>query len=337
MPGRALAALSDEEFVERLYAILLFRAADAPGRAFMLGELGRGVGRLDLIERFLRSDEFREARRWLAFAPPGHFNSPLPSAADVEHHRGLDWNPPGVPGIDLREEAQLALLEALAAHYADIPFGDQPGPRTRYGYRNPSYAEADGTLLYAMIRHLRPRRVIEVGSGYSSCAILDAADRLEGGAEVTFIEPYPETLRARVWPGDLERHRLVEGRLQDTPLEIFEALEARDILFVDSSHVAKLNSDVNYLVFRILPALAPGVFVHFHDVFYPFEYPMAWYEEGRAWNEAFLVRAFLQFNDAWRIELFSNFMFRRHWGWFRERMPVTIRDAGGQLWISRVR
>ncbi len=109
-------------------------------------------------------------------------------------------------------------------------------------------------------------------------------------------------------PADL-RHRLIEQRLQDVPLSEFQDLRENDVLFVDSTHVAKLGSDVLRIFFEILPGLAPGVYVHVHDIFWPFEYPEPWIAEGRAWTETYLLRAFLQFNSAFRIVLFSDLVF----------------------------
>jgi hypothetical protein len=336
MAGR-LASLSDEQFVDLLYSVLLLRQADPGGRAYMLEKLTSGVGRLDLLDLFLASEEYGHARRQLGFAPPGHFNSPLPSQGEIQRHRAFDWDRPSIPGVDLREGEQVRLLEALARHYPKIPFERQPSGRARYGYDNPSYGEGDAIILFTMILHLAPRRIIEVGSGYSSCAIMDAADRLERRPELTFIEPFPLTLKSRVWAGDLDRNRLLEQGLQQVPLAAFQALEPNDILFIDSSHVAKLGSDVNYLFFEILPTLRPGVFVHIHDIYHPFEYPVHWYEEGRAWNETHLLHAFLQFNDSWRVEICSDYILRKRRDWFEKYMPVALRNTGGHIWMSRVR
>ena len=116
--------------------------------------------------------------------------------------------------------------------------------------------------------------------------------------QCTFIEPHPKLLKSLLKQGDLERIEIVPRPLQDVDLELFESLRANDILFIDSTHVAKIGSDVNRIFFEILPALATGVYVHFHDIFYPFEYPREWIYEGRAWNEAYMLRAFLMYNAA---------------------------------------
>jgi len=111
--------------------------------------------------------------------------------------------------------------------------------------------------------------------------------------------------------------------------------EANDVLFIDSSHVGKAGSDVNCLLFDILPSLRSGVHVHFHDVLHPFEYPLDWFEAGRAFNEAYLVRAFLSFNEAFRIVLFNTFLEHFHECRFAERMPLCLRNTGGSLWVAR--
>lgn len=115
----------------------------------------------------------------------------------------------------------------------------------------------------------------------------------------------------------------------------FAALEANDILFIDSTHVAKINSDVNAAFFDILPQLAPGVCVHFHDIFYPFEYPRAWVYEGRNWNEAYLLRAFLLFNTAFAVRWFTTFLTMFHRERFAADMPAVLLNPGGSIWLQR--
>jgi hypothetical protein len=130
--------------------------------------------------------------------------------------------------------------------------------------------------------------------------------------------------------------RIVNSRLQDVELAVFDTLGAGDVLFVDSTHVAKVGSDVSYLFFEIIPRLAAGTFVHIHDVFASFEYPLEWLREGRAWNEQYLLHAFLLFNSTFRIRLFGNHMVRHHPAWFRENMPLCLKNPGGAFWMERV-
>ena len=192
-------------------------------------------------------------------------------------------------------------------------------------------------MLYSMLREARPRRIIEVGSGFSSAAMLDLNDHVLGGTvEFTFIDPDMRRLRPLLREGDAGRVTLIERRVQEVPLEAFAALGAGDVLFIDSSHVSKIGSDVNRLYFDVLPALAPGVLIHIHDVAGNLEYPREWLEEGRAWNEQYLLRAFLMHNAAYRVELFTGWLFNTRHAWFRDRMPLCARGGGGQLWLRKI-
>lgn len=331
-------AMDDSAFVEWCYRTLLCRPSDESGRAFFLDLLGQGVGRLALVEMFVSSAEYRERQAFSSsyrFVPPGHFYSPIPSDEDIDRHRSFNWNPPEVAGVDLRLEAQYELLDAFAELYPSIPFGPEPRPGLRYSYENGSYSYGDGILLHCMIRHLRPRRIIEVGCGNSSCVTLDTNELFfDGQIACTFIEPYPELLRTLLKPGD--KIELIESRLQDVDLALFDSLEAGDILFIDSTHVSRLGSDVNRAVFDILPRLRSGVVIHFHDVAYPFEYPVEWIERGWAWNEQYLLRAFLQYNRQFQIKLFSSLMLYRRSDWFARHMPDFLKNPGGCLWIEKL-
>jgi Methyltransferase domain len=164
--------------------------------------------------------------------------------------------------------------------------------------------------------------VIEIGSGYSSVALLDVNQRhLDNAIACTFVEPYPELLESLLRPGDRERIRIHPHPVQDVGREVVAPLRAGDVLVVDSTHVLKTGSDVNTILFEILPALASGVYIHFHDVFYPFEYPREWVYQERAWNEVYARRAFLQYNDAFEIVYFNHFFALFH----AERLRAAAR------------
>lgn len=270
---------------------------------------------------------------------PGHFYSPIPDPEEVrrDESRIFCTPPRHLPGIDMRETEQVALLEGFTGHYQSMPFGENKTSGLRYYFKNPAYSYSDAILLHCMIRQTKPRRIIEVGSGYSSCVTLDTSERFFGGTiEATFIEPYPGLLMSLITEEDTAKIRVIPSRLQDVPIEEFDALGENDILFVDSTHVGKVGSDVNRLLFEILPRLSQGVFVHFHDIFYPFEYPKEWILKGRAWNEAYLLRTFLQYNTAFRIVLMNTFMQHFHEAFFREKMPLCLKNPGGSLWLQRV-
>jgi hypothetical protein len=272
------------------------------------------------------------------FVPPGHFYSPIPSLSEIERDdaRIFGTIASSVPGVDLRESEQLALLHTLADYYPDLPFREAKTEGLRYYFDNPAYSYSDAICLFCMIRHLKPKRIIEIGSGYSSCVTLDTNQLFfDGAIKTTFVEPFPDLLMSLVTAEDKRRITVIPQRLQDVALDEFKALGPNDILFVDSTHVAKINSDVNRVFFEILPVLSAGVYVHVHDVFYPFEYPREWIYHGRAWNEMYLLRAFLQYNSAFRVVLMNTYMERFHEAFFRERMPLCLRNLGGSIWIRK--
>jgi hypothetical protein len=247
--------------------------------------------------------------------PPGHFYSPIPDWASVVREGAV---PDSCPGIDLNDAGQLELLAALAQFHDQHPFDDEPRPGVRYFLRNKFFPPADGIVLYCMLRHLLPARLIEVGSGFSSALILDTVGEQ---TQLTFIEPHPERLRSLLLAQD--RPTILEAPLQQAPSSPFTDLEAGDILFVDSSHVSKRGSEVNLLLFEILPSLRSGVYVHFHDLFWPFEYPLVWAARKWAWNEAYLVRAFLQYNTEFEIALFPSYLEHAHGQALANHLPLT--------------
>jgi hypothetical protein len=272
------------------------------------------------------------------FVPPGHFYSPIPDfqQARRDAHRLFDMSVSSIPGVDLNEPAQLALLEKFRPFYLEQPFTGEPSAARRYHFDNPMYSYSDALFLYFMLRHLQPRRVIEIGSGYSSAVTLDTNELFLGGkVRCTFIEPYPDVLLSRLRPTDASFIEVLPVPLQDVELSRFHELEANDILFIDSTHVSKLGSDVNRIFFEILPVLRPGVHVHFHDIFYPFEYLPAWAEEGRFWNEAYLLRAFLQYNRAFEVVLFNTFLAAKHRSRLEALFPLCLRNTGGSIWLRR--
>jgi hypothetical protein len=217
-----------------------------------------------------------------------------------------------------------------------IPFCGPRVPQFRYHFENPSYSWGDGSVLHAMLRLHRPKRLIEIGSGWSSACTLDTVERyLEGACNMTFIDPFPQLLRDIV--GDrLANFRILELPIQQVPEATFEVLESGDILFIDSTHVLRTGGDVCFELFDILPRLARGVLVHFHDIFWPFEYPIEWViDENRSWNEIYALRAFLSHNDAWRITFFNDYLAKRERAMIEGSYPQFMFNSGGALWLQR--
>lgn len=232
-----------------------------------------------------------------------------------------------VPGINMAADRQLALHAEIAK------FLDEPLPGPRYSPANSQYGPADGAVYRAMLNHLHPARVIEVGSGFSTAIALDEIGRGLLETSVTCIEPFPQRLFGLLSGSDHERLTVHQRPVQDIPLDLYSALSAGDILFIDSTHVVKAGSDVNWLFLHVLPRLAPGVAVHVHDIFWPFEYPRKWLTEHRDWTEDYLLRAFLIGNTGWEIMLFSSWLWRCH----PELVPASLAgQEPGSIWLRRV-
>jgi hypothetical protein len=277
-------------------------------------------------------------KRYFGFVPPGHFYSPIPSIEDILRDESKIFGPvpPDILGVDLHESDQLRLLEEFRQFYSEMPFQPQKTVGLRYYFENPAYTYSDAIFLHCMIRYLRPKRIIEVGSGFSSCVTLDTNELFFGNSiATTFIEPYPDPLMSLLKETDNDNIRIISCRLQDADIADFEELGKNDILFVDSTHVSKVNSDLNRIFFDILPRLALGVHIHFHDVFYPFEYPKEWIMEGKAWNEAYMLRTFLQYNKSFEVVMMNSFMEYAHESFFREKMPLCLKNTGGSIWIRK--
>jgi predicted O-methyltransferase YrrM len=260
------------------------------------------------------------------YATPGHFYSPLTAEADLS--RALSWTE--APGVNLAEQRQLALAAELR------PLLAEPMPGPRYVAGNRMFGPADAAVYRAMLTHLRPSRVMEVGSGYSTALALDETDANPGlsGLEITCIEPFPERLLEIIGESDRKRLTLLRQPVQDVDPAAYERLGRHDVLFVDSTHVVKAGSDVVWIFLHVLPRLAPGVVVHVHDVFWPFEYPAHWLQQRRDWTEAYLVHAFLAGNASWEILFFSSWF----WHCQQELVPDSLaHDEPGSIWLRKVR
>ncbi len=317
---------------------------------------------MTFIQDFWRNIKFLKALRWkkdfvrsllesenlefLQFAPPGHFYSPLPDLPDVHSNanRIFNENPQDLLAINLNVESQIQLVESFSRIYKEVPFQDHKSASVRYFLDNKFFSYGDGIILYSFLRYFQPKRVVEVGSGFSSAAMLDINDLfLDKRLEFTFIEPFPDRLFGLLSSDDRQKSRIEVKRVQEVEDRVFTSLEANDILFVDSSHVAKIDSDVVHIIFQILPRLQKGVIVHFHDIPWPFEYPKQWVDEGRAWNEAYFLRAFLQDNVNFEIVYFNSFMANRHADLLSKAMPRVLNTptspvtlGNSSLWLRKV-
>jgi predicted O-methyltransferase YrrM len=283
-----------------------------------------------------RDSLITERELYFKFVPPGHFYSPLPSLNDIQNMPSSQFRL-SISGVELNLSEQIKLLNKFDVYYADLPFKDNKTDGLRYYFQNPSYSYFDAFFLYCMIRYAKPKNIIEVGSGYSSCVTLDTNELFfDNKINCSFIEPYPDLLKSLVKDSDKSVISIYETKLQDTPLDLFKELQNNDILFIDSSHVSKIGSDVNYIIHEILPILQKGVHIHFHDILYPFEYPKEWLLEGRAWNEQYILRAFLEFNTQFEIILFNAYLELIYREELEKKFPLIFKNGGGSIWIKRI-
>ena len=233
---------------------------------------------------------------------PVHFYEPVPDSR-VLAKMDLD-RPSELVGLDLDLGAQLGLLGDCLRwreEYKTLQREKGLNPDDFY-LENRFFGAVDAEILYCLIRSRRPRRIFEIGSGFSTLLAGHAVYRNEregSPCELVAFEPYPSEALRRGAPGV---SRVVERRLQDVPLETFGELSDGDVLFIDSSHVVAPGSDVCLELLEIVPRVKRGVLVHLHDIFFPHEYPRRWLLDNHYfWTEQYLLHAFLSFNSAFRV------------------------------------
>jgi predicted O-methyltransferase YrrM len=298
--------------------------------------LSRPYHRLSHSWKFLQSES---GLPW--HMPRGHFHSPLPDIEEGEAEANKACQRPvadGLGGINLNEKAQLSLLLQMAELYPGFDWPAQKSDGRRFHFDQHWYKQADSISLFSLLRILKPNRVIEIGSGFSSALMLDVNDRFpEDEVKLTFIEPDPERLESLLMGNDRSHVEIVRTPVQKLPIDTFSKLRSGDFLFIDSSHVSKVGSDVNYLMFEVLPHVPVGTVIHFHDIFWPFEYPADWIKGGMAWNEAYLLRAFLNFNDSFEVVFWVPFAAMAWPSLIKEKMPEYLINTGASIWLRRIR
>jgi hypothetical protein len=265
---------------------------------------------------------------------PQVFYNPFPEPAQVDLARlKLKRSP---PGIKLDEKKSVALLQELIGHSAEVDqlLKNRSGDINHW---NLTYQVCDAGTLYAMLRRLKPKRYIEVGCGYSSrcsAAALGLNEKEGQPCQAVFIEPYPPPYLAEMnLPGEF-----IQQKIEQVPLERFQKLAAGDVLFIDTSHVIKVQNDVEYELLHILPVLQPGVIVHIHDIFTPYDYPEEWlvgHSPNRGGNnEQYALECLLSGGNDWEVILPVHLLWREH----RQLLNQLVNsdDRPGAFWIRKV-
>ncbi|MBA3963703.1 MAG: class I SAM-dependent methyltransferase [Chthoniobacterales bacterium] len=277
-------------------------------------------------------DWFREWEKSGFHVTPVHFYQPIPDTGDLG---GVLWKEKReLVGMDWNHQMQVELLRDVFPRYRQelsaIP-RDREQANGGFYVNNGRFERLDPLIAYCMVRHFQPRRIIEVGGGYSTLLLSLAASK-NGETSLTCIEPYPEDFLLTM--SGLEV--LHKKKVQEMALSFFERLEAGDLLFIDSSHVVRIGGDVNFLFQEILPRLKPGVIVHLHDIFLPYEYPKKWVMQRHYfWTEQYLLQAFFSFNTEFEILLTTCYLA----AYCREELeavfPNPPEPAGGSFWMRR--
>lgn len=221
--------------------------------------------------------------------PDGHFYSPIvdiKSAKDSEQRIWPEY--PEVLGINFNENLHKKYLEYYFPKYISLyDYPDELSPNDPpfcFFTNNSQFSWLDSRTHFVMMHTKKPKKIIEIGSGFSSLLSADINRRFFlNDMDIICIEPYPRDFLKSGIPGLTQ---LIQEKVEDVPLSVYDSLECGDVLFIDSSHVSKTGSDVNHIYFEILPRLKRGVIIHIHDIFLPFDYKKEWVlEEKRSWNE----------------------------------------------------
>jgi len=334
---RLYVASSPEVAIDSVKARRDIESAPAALRE-IVGEVERGNIEISELSRFisavmplcLKSTERRELflnwERHGFHVTPVHFYEPIP---DTQSLPETLWSQPSeLVGINMNDSIQLELLSHFAKlrdEYNKLPLEPPPGQKR-------PFRGVDALVAYSMIRHFQPELIAEVGSGWSSLVLGQAAAKNKNSALIC-IDPFLSDFVRQGFPG---LQSSVEEKVQDIDLEFFSQLGSGDVLFIDSSHTVKIGGDVNYLFLEVLPRLKPGVIVHVHDIFLPFEYRRDWVlEEFRFWTEQYVLQAFLTFNSEFEVLLANGYLNHYHQQELKAAFPGLPSWAGGSFWMRR--
>jgi len=286
-----------------------------------------------LVRYWLKSywyqPELQDALRY--HIQPYRYDSAIPTRLDLDLERLKKRR--SLPGFKLDAEHCIKLLDELFPYAAEItsfPLEENPG--SEFWFRNHAYEDLDAVSLYGMIRHFKPRRIIEAGCGFSSRVISLAARKNAANGhptECTFIEPYPSDRILR----DRLAGPLVEKGIEEMPLAAFQELQAGDFLFIDTSHVIKTQNDCCYEYLELLPTLKPGVIVHVHDIFTPYDYPEEWITKKLfAFNEQYALECLMSGNPSLEVILPLHYLWKDYFDSLSRFFP-TQPNRPGAFWL----
>jgi Methyltransferase domain len=328
-PDKPIDSVKVKRDLDSVSAILRKLATEAKQGNINIMELSQFIAAV--MPHCLHSGKFHELfpvwEQHGFHATPVHFYQPIPDTRELPET--LWKRPSNLVGINMNDAMQLDLLRNHFTKFREecSNFPAEPPPGQRRPFRG-----VDALGAYCMVRHFQPRLIIEVGSGFSSLALGQAAANNKNSVLIC-IDPFPSDFLSKGFPG---LQSSIQKKIQDIDLKFFSQLQSGDILFIDSSHTVKIGGDVNYLFLEVLPRLKPGVIVHVHDIFLPFEYRRDWVlDELRFWNEQYLLQAFLTFNSEFEVLLANSYLNHYH----QKDLKAAFRNlpswAGGSFWMRR--
>ena len=302
----------------------------------VLRSLLRVFPSLNPLARALRSSTV------LTSVPNGHFYSPVVNPKTIKESEDSIWSGEvtTTPGLVFNDDSHETILQDwFPRHIEEYIYPEEQrsdAPATEYFSLNEQFGHLDSRALLVFLCELKPSRVIEVGSGFSSLLIADINQRLlRNQIDYRCIDPYPRLFLKQGLPGLVE---LIEEPVQALPVEFFDQLQKGDFLFIDSSHVCKTASDVHYLFSQVFPRLKPGVYIHIHDIYLPEEYPKLWVlTENRSWNEQYVLNAIMANSDRFEIVFGSNYAMLMHLDKLADVIRTNQSSAfgGSSFWIRR--
>lgn len=282
----------------------------------------------------------------------GHYYSVIPSLNDMNNRfSNKSYSNNDLLGIELNLSKQTDILEEFKLLSEKEPFYCDK-KRNRFLIENDTFSYDDAPILHYFLRRVKPKRIIEIGSGKSSAVMLDTSELyLDNSIEFTFIDLDCSNLKFILSQEDYNKIKIIEKPIQEVPLDVFDSLEAGDLLFIDSSHVSKMGSDLHTIFYRILPRLKRGAYIHFHDIRFPFDYSKEIVKNKIFWNEAYLLRAFLQFNSDFKVHFWLNYLINKDLNTINKLLNFLPLDkwankfnsgiknysgAGGSIYIKRI-
>lgn len=274
--------------------------------------------------------------------PSGHFYSVIPDIDKNYHNRELKFI-----GLDFNDKSHLDILKEIKNYLFD--FDDTFGHKNvaerqkegKYTLMNGAFEWMDARMLYYFLQKNKPKKIIEIGSGNSTLLMCNTKKKFNLDVEIICIEPYPNHFLEGLHN---EGHIcLIKKKLEEVDLSIFTQLENNDILFIDSSHVVKLDSDVIFYFTKIFPLLKKNVLIHIHDIFFPYDYPLDWLKKGIYWNEQYFLFTFLQYNSKFKIKFCNSYSRYKYHDELKKiqkdsyevkQNPSYIGFSGGSIWIN---